>query len=105
MVWNQGGSGEGGQEMPVLALKPMAMQKLPLLAQRDKVSRLQLLAVVCGAIQPVSLGDKYLRAGHEARKKRREEGEERKERGEMDFKVKRKTNWGKHLQRKTDTHW
>lgn len=75
MVWNQGGSGEGGQEMPVLALKPMAMQKLPLLAQRDKVSRLQLLAVVCGAIQPVSLGDKYLRAGHEARKKRREERE------------------------------
>lgn len=57
MVWNQGDSGEGGQEMPVLALKPMATQKLPLLSQRDKVSCLQLPAVVCGAIQPVSLWD------------------------------------------------
>lgn len=42
----------------------------------------------------------------EDRKKRRERrGRRGKERGEMDFKVKRKTYWGKHLQSKTDTHW
>lgn len=58
-----------------------------------------------GNLKPRKVKKKKKDLAMEDRKKRREEGEERKERGEMDFKVKRKTNWGKHLQRKTDTHW